>query len=406
MPHYAYLIVGGGMAGDAAVNGIRQVDANGSIGLIGEEPHPPYNRPPLSKSLWKGKPLRIIWRQDRNRGVTCHLGARAAALDLPRKQLSDDRGGVYTFDKLLLATGGAPRRLPLEGGEIVYFRTLDDYQRLHAMAESAERLAVIGGGFIGFELAAALAMTGKSVSMIFTGAGIGGRLFPRDLSLFLNDYYRKKGVEVLPGHRIESIQRRGDRWALSARNLHTRGQQEILADGVVAGIGIQPSVELAEAAGLEIGDGIRVDSRLRTSHPDVYAAGDVAEFHDAALGTWRRVEHEDNANTMGAAAGRSMAGQDVAYDHLPMFYSDLFELGFEAVGQIGPELEIVSDWKEPYQEGVIYYLGEGRVRGVLLWNVWKQVDAARRLIAEPGPIRPSDLHGRLPLRVAEASHAG
>ena len=170
----------------------------------------------------------------------------------------------------------------------------------------------------------------------------------------------------------------------------------IEADGVVAGLGIQPNVALAEQAGLAVEDGILVDEHLRTSQEAIYAAGDVANFPNPALGRRLRVEHEDNANTMGAAAGRNMAGAARPYTHLPFFYSDLFDLGYEAVGDLDARLETVADWKEPYREGVVYYLGDGRVRGVLLWNVWEQVDAARRLIAEPGPFRAQDLRGRLP----------
>ena len=141
--------------------------------------------------------------------------------------------------------------------------------------------------------------------------------------------------------------------------------------------------------------GIRVNSALRTSHPDIFAAGDVAEFFSPALRTYVRVEHEDNANTMGDAAGRSMAGQSVCYDHLPFFYSDLFELGYEAVGEVDSRLETVADWKDLYREGVVHYLQDGHVRGVLLWNVWERVDAARRLIREAGPFQAEDLEGRL-----------
>jgi NADPH-dependent 2,4-dienoyl-CoA reductase/sulfur reductase-like enzyme len=139
-----------------------------------------------------------------------------------------------------------------------------------------------------------------------------------------------------------------------------------------------------------------VNAFLRTSHPDIYAAGGVANHHNPALGTRLRVEHEDNANTMGRVAGQVMAGQAVTYDHLPFFYSDLFDLGYEAVGELDSRLESVSDWKEPYQQGVVYYLRDARVRGVLLWNVWEQVDAVRRLIAEPGPLSLESLKGRLP----------
>lgn len=164
----------------------------------------------------------------------------------------------------------------------------------------------------------------------------------------------------------------------------------------MAGIGIQPDVELARQAGLAVDNGIIVDEFLRTSHPSIYAAGDVAAFVNPAIGNRIRVEHEDNALTMGRAAGRAMAGQAEPYDHLPFFYSDLFELGYEAVGEVDARLETVADWIEPFRQGVVYYLRGQRVRGVLLWNVWGQVEAARRLIAMPGPFRPADLKGRLP----------
>jgi 3-phenylpropionate/trans-cinnamate dioxygenase ferredoxin reductase component len=160
-----------------------------------------------------------------------------------------------------------------------------------------------------------------------------------------------------------------------------------------AGLGAAGGVA-AKVAGRS--GGIAVDELLRAGHPDIFAAGDVAQFCDPLLGNRRRVEHEDNANTMGRAAGRNMAGANEEYQHSPFFYSDLFELGYEAVGELDPRLETVADWKEPYREGVLYYLHDGRVRGVLLWNVWGQVDAARRLIAEPGPFRAEDLKGRLP----------
>src|SRR5262249_34757702 len=148
-------------------------------------------------------------------------------------------------------------------------------------------------------------------------------------------------------------------------------------------------------AGLKVSNGIEVDEQLRTSIPDIYAAGDVAEFFNPALGKRVRVEHEDNANTMGTVAGQNMAGAGKLYDHQPFFYSDLFDLGYEAVGDLDSRLETVVDWKEEYREGVIYYLEQGRVRGVLLWNTWGQVDNARALIAEPGPFTEKELRGRL-----------
>ncbi len=391
MSHYTYLIIGGGMTADAAIHGIREVDQNGVIGLISAEPHKPYNRPPLSKGLWQGAKLESIWRKTDSQGVEFHLGRKARTLDPRHKSVTDDQGTVYNFDKLLLATGGTPARLPFGDDHIIYFRTLQDYERLRGLAEQVERFAVIGGGFIGSEIAAALAINGKKVTLIFPGEGIGANIFPRELSLFLNDFYRQKGVELLTEEFVVGLESGKVRMTLK-----TRSSQAILADGVVAGIGITPNIELAKAAELEVGNGILVDEFLRTKHPDIYAAGDVAAFYNPALEKRVRVEHEDNANTMGRMAGQAMAGESSAYHHLPFFYSDLFELGYEAVGELDARMNIVSDWKEPNREGVVYYLREGRVRGVLLWNVWGQVEAARRLIAEPGPFRLEDLKGRLP----------
>jgi len=391
-----YLIIGGGMTGDAAVHGIREIDGTGSIRVIGSEPHPSYNRPPLSKALWKGKPLESIWREPEERGVTWHRGRTAVSLDPRDRKVTDDQGAVHAYERLLLATGVSPRRLPFGAGRVVYYRTLDDYRRLRDMTVKGRRFAVIGGGFIGSEIAAALAVNDREVVLLFPDDGICGRLFPPDLARSLNDYYREKGVEVMAGASVTGLDASGDRSVLRVREGRTGRVTSIAVDGVVAGIGVQPNVDLAQAAGLEIDNGIRVDAGLRTKHPDIFAAGDVASCHNPILDQWLRVEHEDNANTMGRLAGRAMAGEAVTYDHLSMFYSDLFDLGYEAVGELDARLETVADWKVPFREGVVYYLRGGRVRGVLLWNVWEQVDAARRLIAEPGPIPAKDLKGRLP----------
>jgi 3-phenylpropionate/trans-cinnamate dioxygenase ferredoxin reductase subunit len=393
--NYRYLIVGGGMAADAAIRGIREVDPDGTIGLIGAEPDPPYKRPPLSKKLWHGKPLESIWLETDQLGVDLHLGRSGRVLDLRQKRIVDDRGAEYGFDKLLLATGVTPQRLPVGGHWITYFRTLKDYQRLRQEADRGRRFAVIGGGFIGSEIAAALAANGKEVVMIFPEAGIGSRLFPPDLAGFLNDVYREQGVEVLTGATVADVAMRGNRFIVKARHAETATTRDIEVDGIVAGIGARPNVDLAVAAGLAVDDGIVVDPFLRTSHPDVYAAGDVAAFWQSALGRRRRVEHEDNAKTMGRLAGRAMAGEPAPYEHLPFFYSDLFDLGYEAVGDVDARLEAVAEWEEPYRKGVLTYSQDGRVRGVLLWNVWDQLEAARALIAEPEAIHAKQFKAEL-----------
>jgi NADPH-dependent 2,4-dienoyl-CoA reductase/sulfur reductase-like enzyme len=379
MTQYPYVIIGGGMTADAAVRGIRELDATGAIGLIGAEADPPYTRPALSKALWKGDPLDSVWRKTSEAGVDLLLGRRVTSLDLGAKTVVDDRGTAYRFDKLLLATGGTPRRLPFGGESVIYYRTLDDYRRLRALAGAGRAFAVIGGGFIGSEIAAALAMQGCTVTMLFPEDGIGARIFPADLARNLVDYYREKGVDVRPGESVTGIVQGG-----SGATVETKSGFRVTVDAVVAGLGIVPNTDLAKSAGLAVDDGIVVDEFLRTTAPDVFAAGDVARFFAPALGTRIRVEHEDNALTMGRAAGRAMAGDLSPYTHLPFFYSDLFELGYEAVGELDPRLETRAEWKQSFREGVVHYLRDGRVRGVLLWNVWGQVEAARKLIAESG----------------------
>lgn len=380
MKHYDYLIVGGGMTADAAVRGILEVAPEARIGLISAENDPPYDRPPLTKALWKDKPLESVWRHTEKEKVEMHLGRTGQLIDVGRKAVVDDRGDVYTYGKLLLATGGSPRRLPFGDG-VLYYRTLRDYRRLRELTANGRRFAVIGGGFIGSEIAAALAMSGKEVVMAFPGGGICDRIFPADLSHFVTDYYREKGVKVLTGERVNALNRRGTQFVLV-----TESKREIIADGVVAGLGITPNVDLARAAGLQVDNGVTVDEFLRTTNPDIYAAGDVAAFYNPALSKRMRVEHEDNANTMGRLAGKNMAGAFEPYHHLPFFYSDLFDLGYEAVGELDARLDIAADWKVPHREGTVYYQRDGRVRGVLLWNVWGQVDAARELIASKQPL--------------------
>jgi NADPH-dependent 2,4-dienoyl-CoA reductase/sulfur reductase-like enzyme len=215
------------------------------------------------------------------------------------------------------------------------------------------------------------------VTIVFPEGGIGARLFPSGLASFVNEYYREKGVHVVPAELVEEIARDGSMFRLT-----TDAGRAIEADAVVAGLGIVPSTELAEEVGLDVDDGILVDEHGRASaRGDVFAAGDVARFPVPALSGTRRVEHEDHANTHGRRVGANMAGANEPYDHLPFFYSDLFELGYEAVGDVDSRLTTVEEWDEPNRKGIVGYVdGDGRARGFLLWDVWGKVDAARELI--------------------------
>jgi NADPH-dependent 2,4-dienoyl-CoA reductase/sulfur reductase-like enzyme len=365
-----YLIVGAGMTGDMAAKGIRDHDSDGSITMVGADPNPPYKRPLLTKGLWQGAPEEKVWRDPAD-NVELVTGRRIVSLDLAAGTARDDAAEEYSWEKLLLATGARPRQIPGAEG-VVWFRTLDDYRQLRQDAGEGAHVAVIGGGFIGSELAAGLVGNGCRVTMLFPEPGIGHRLFPIDLSASVTDYYREKGVEVLAGEMVSSAS--GDR-------VETQSGKAVEADAVVAGLGVVPDTELAEAAGLEVEDGIVVDEYGRVpGHENVFAAGDVARFPVRALGTSLRIEHEDHANTHGRAVGANMAGADTPYDHLPFFYSDLFDLGYEAVGIVDSRLEAVEEWQEPYRKGVVTYVEDGRPRGVLLWNVWDKIDAARDLL--------------------------
>ena len=365
-----YLIVGAGMTGDMAAKGIREHDSEGSITMIGAEPNPPYKRPLLTKGLWQGAPEEKLWREAAE-GTELVTGRRVVSLDLAAHTAADDAGEEYSWEKLLLATGAKPREIPGAEG-VIWYRTLDDYRRLREIAPEGSHVVVIGGGFIGSEIAAGLVGNGCRVTMLFPEPGIGFRLFPLGLSQFVAEYYREKGVDVHTEELVRSV---------SGNRVETESGLTLEADAVVAGLGVIPDTELAEGAGLEVADGIVVDEYGRVSgHEDVFAAGDVARFPVRALGTALRIEHEDHANSHGKAVGANMAGANAAYDHLPFFYSDLFDLGYEAVGLVDSRLEVVEDWQEPNRKGVITYVEDGKPRGVLLWNVWDKLDDARDLI--------------------------
>ena len=381
------------MTADAAARGIRQIDADRPIGLISQEPDPPYNRPPLSKALWKRgprpMPLSRIWRQTANLGVDLYLGRQGIRLDPDQKQIIDDQGDIYQYDRLLLATGGSPITLGVNHERIIYFRTLEDYRRLRGLAETGQRFAVIGGGFIGSEIAAALAGQGNDVTMIFPEAGLGARVLPGEISQFLNRYFQERGVRVLYGQLVRGLEPDD-----SGVTLLTDQGERLRVDGVVAGLGLRPNTTLAEQAGLASSNGIRVDETMHTSDANIFAAGDVANFYSPALRMRMRVEHEENANLTGLAAGHGMAGQPEPYTTLSSVYSTLFEINYDAVGLLDPSQEIVFDWHDPLIQGTAYYLNEQRqVTGVLLWNLNHGLDIARQLILKGETFQPQDLTG-------------
>lgn len=385
---YDYVIVGGGPAAAAAAEAIRGQDPKGSILLVSRDNHPPYKRPPLSKDLWFGKAKLDdlpIHPDDfyRENGIELALRREVVELDPIARKLWDDRGAVREYGELLLATGGRPRLLDVPGSTldgIHYYRDLEDYLLLQGVR--FEHALVIGAGFIGVEMAAAIRHSGREVTLLFPEEYPLSRVLPRSLGLHLAAYYREKGVDVVSGEEIAAFEDRGGGTLLA----RTRSGNYAETQLVLAGIGLRLYTELADAVGIEVSRGIVVDSLGRTSAAHVWAAGDVTEFPDLALGQTRHVEHWDHALAHGKAVGANMAGANRPYDEMPVFFSDLFDIGWEAVGDLDPHLVVEEVWTRPNEKGVLFYLRDEVVRGVLLWNTWGLADWARALIREGRPM--------------------
>lgn len=395
---YKYVIVGAGLTGGSAVAGISEVDKEGSILLIGSEPYLAYDRPSLTKKLWFGKKKveDIFLYNDEfyagNRSDV-RLGATITEVDVSGKTVVDNDGNRYHYEKLLLATGGIPRRLDIPGGEldgIYYYRYLNDYLRIKPAAVEGATAVLVGGGFIGSELAAALNMQKVEVTMIFPGDYLVDRVFPEGLGRALTDHFGHRGVKFLTKDEPASFERQDGKYLT-----RTKGGRELTSDLLIVGIGIHPSIKLAKEMGLSTSNGIVVNEYLQTSNPDIYAAGDNADFPYLTLGKQMRVEHWDNAINQGKWAGRNMAGAHEPYSYMPYFFSDLFEFGYEAVGDVSTKLETFADWQKENDTGVLYYLQDGKVRGVMTCNIYGKMDQARDLIRKGEKMTPDQLRGAI-----------
>jgi len=386
--HYRYLIVGGGLTAHNACRGIRERDQQGKIGLISSATVAPYAPPPLTKGLWKGDKEESIWCDTGKLDVELLLNRTVNSVDPDESIVTDADGNSYHYDSLLLATGGSPRKLPVESDEIIYFRTLEDYQQLRLRATPGSEIAVLGGGFIGSELAAALSGQGCRITLIFPEQAIGGRVLTKELSGIVTNDYEGHGVKVMPKLSVTGISRAGEKLMLSLSN----GKQ-LPFDVVVAGLGITPETRLAEACGLRTEDGILVNQFAQVEGKEnIFAAGDVALFPCLPLNTTLRVEHEDHAIQHGRLAGMNMAGAKQPYEHLPFFYSDLFDNGYEAVGLIDNRKPCVVEWTTPGEQATVYYLDEQRrPTGIMTWNSFGKMDQARELISNQKSIDTSRL---------------
>lgn len=394
---YDYIIVGAGMAGAKAIEGIRSADSDGKIAVFGAEAAPPVYRPDLSKTLWLDDDASLekseLTDDDTAAAIFTDTAVESIAPDEHRVALAGGR--QTTYGKLLIATGSEPRTIALDAGpRVIYYRTVADYEALRKVAGKGSHVLVVGGGYIGTELASALTQNDVKVTMVVDGDTVQANMFPADLAKHITSSLTDQGVKLVHGKLA------GGEATDNGVTVTLEDGQTLDADAAVLGLGVTPRTELAQEAGIEVDNGIVVDDHLRTSADDVYAAGDVISYPDARLGR-RRVEHADQADASGETAGKIMAGADTTYTHTPFFWSDIFDAGYEAIGELSASHELVEDWKDDeFSSGVVYYVRQGSVRGVLLWNTWDSVPKAQDLIESTAtkPVSdPESLKGTIPL---------
>jgi len=321
------VIVGGGLAAARVAQSYRESGGTDRVAILASESHPPYHRPPLTKRLLRGEaepPDTFVASPDdfRELDVDLRLGSPAAGLDLAAGTVTLESGKDIAYERLVIATGATPRSLPVPGAELEgvrTLRTLDDSLALRAAADSARRVVVIGTGFIGLEVTASLRARGVEVTIVDAATAPFQALGAPDFSAFLADLYREHGVELLLGDGIEGFFGDG-----RVERVHTASGHEIDADLVVVGVGVAPSTGWLEDSGLELDNGVVVDSRFRASADGVFAAGDVANFEDPVFGRRRRIEHWSNADYQGRLLGKALAGEHVEYDRVSAFFTELF----------------------------------------------------------------------------------
>jgi 3-phenylpropionate/trans-cinnamate dioxygenase ferredoxin reductase subunit len=387
-----FLIVGASLAGAKAAEALRAADFEGRIVLVGAEDELPYERPPLSKGYLQGRAERAsIYVHPRQwyaeAGVDLRLGVTVTGIDRAAHEVMLADGSRAGYAKLLLTTGSSPRQLPVPGADlegVLYLRSVGDSDRIKAVIASASRIAVIGAGWIGLEVTAAAREAGVEVTVLEAAELPLLRVLGSEVATVFAALHREHGVDLRCGVRVAEITGTGGH----ADGVRLADGGQIQADAVIVGIGIAPSTQLAAEAGLEIDDGVRVDAQLRSSDPDIYAAGDVASAFHPLLGKHIRVEHWANALNQPQAAARAMAGQDVSYDRVPYFFSDQYDLGMEYSGYVEPDGydEVVFRGDVAGREFVAFWLGTGgRVLAGMNVNVWDVNEAIQALVRAGRP---------------------
>jgi len=390
----AIVVIGAGQAGGWAARTLRDEGFEGGIVVIGEEPYPPYERPPLSKEVLLGKEpaeSSYLWPEGSfdELGIALRTGVGATAIDRAAKTVALSDGGSIAYDKLLIATGGRVRKLPIEGAEldgVHYLRGIDDSAAIRADLGDGARLLVVGGGWIGLEVAAAARMLGAGVAVVEALDMLCARALTPDMAAYLLDVHRDRGIDVRLGTTIEALT--GDGRVTGAR---LSGGETLPATAVVIGIGIVPNVELAEAAGLDVDNGIRVDALCRTSDPDIFAAGDVTNHPNDLLGRNIRLESWENAQNQGIAAAKAMLGGETPYCEIPWFWSDQYDVNIQLVGLPADVEETVTRGERADGSFVEFYMKGGRIDGAAAINNPRDIRFAKRLMQARKTVDPAAL---------------
>jgi 3-phenylpropionate/trans-cinnamate dioxygenase ferredoxin reductase component len=377
------VIVGGGLAGAKTAEALRAQEFDGDVTLLAAESHLPYERPPLSKGYLIGKASfdeAVVHPEDwyRDQRIDLRRGTRAAAIDAigHRVGLADD--AAIGYDKLVLATGARPRRLSLPGADaagVHYLRTRADSDAIRACLGDGQRLIIIGGGWIGLEVAAAARGAGTTVTLLEAAELPLLSVLGPELAQVFADLHRANGVDLRLGVRIDAITT-GHGRAVGAR---LSDGTTIEADAIVAGVGAAPDLTLAESAGLDLDNGVLVDASLRSSDPDIYAVGDIANHDHPVFGHRVRVEHWATALKQPAVAVAALLGQHTSYTELPYFYSDQYDLGLEYVGYApnGSYDQVVVRGDLASREFVAFWLAYGRIKAAMNVNVWDVVESIK-----------------------------
>jgi 3-phenylpropionate/trans-cinnamate dioxygenase ferredoxin reductase subunit len=398
MTSRTFAVIGGGLAGGKAVEALRAEGFDGRLVLFGAEAHRPYERPPLSKGYLQGADDRETvfvhapdWYAEHD--VDLRLETPVVGLDRHAHELISRHGDPLHYDRLLLATGATPRHLRLPGADLFgvrYLRTLDDSDALRAAFHQGVRVVVIGGGWIGLETAAAARLAGAEVTLLESAPLPLLRVLGPQMATVFADLHRAHGVDLRTGVTVAALRpAKGDASAVGGVELDDGTLLD--ADVVVVGIGVIPNVDLATSAGLVVDDGVLVDASLRTSDPDVFAAGDVANAEHPVLGRRVRVEHWANALHQPEVAAAAMLGGDAVWDHLPYFFTDQYDLGMEYVGLADADDEVVVRGDVDAREFVAFWVRDGRVRAGMNVNIWDVTDRIRDMIFAGEPVEAFEL---------------